>query len=98
MKIPNTSLYDISKRIKSPISAVVIILVSLTLAGVVVTSIVALAFTSPTVEVKIILSNVISMGSTLLFGGFLLIARDYGSVKEVKYYPVSKKDFGVDDF
>ena len=84
-------------NIRSPVAGAVICIVVATLASIIITSIVALAFGDPTTETKIILSNVISMGSSLLFGGFMLLSRGYSSVSQVKYYPVKSSDFGVND-
>jgi len=85
-------LVDKLRNIDNKISGTVICIVTATLAAVVIVCILVLGFGEPqNVEA---ITNIMIMGSSFLFGSFVMMAKGATTVERVRYMPVMKDDFG----
>ena len=82
-------------NVRNPVAGAVIIMVTMALSSIIIVGIIALAFGSVDADTKLALVGLISTGGSLLFGGFMLLARGAGSVTNSVYYPVKADDFGI---
>lgn len=83
-------------NVRNPVAGAVIIMVTMALSSIIIVGIIALSFGSAIDEgTKVALVGLISTGGSLLFGGFMLLARGAGSVTNSVYYPVKADDFGI---
>ena len=88
-------LVDKLRGIDNKISGGVICIVTATLAAVVIVCIVALSF--GTVENTEPITNIMIMGSSFLFGSFVMMAKGATTLERVKYVPFRPGDFGSQD-
>ena len=87
------------KGIENPVTGVVICVITGILSAVVIVTVVALSFGTPPADIADALKTIITMGSSFLFSGFLIMAKGTAGSKDVqRFIPVTNKDMGSQDF